>query len=130
MYLNGSVFSFTSQLSLSFVLLLLFLHQVSMNYVDFHTFSLVKYAAVLITLWVIYSVIYRLYFHPLAKFPGPKLAIVTHWYEFYHDIVRRGQYTYKLRELHQKYGSYIGRKQENAMVIAHSVHRLSDTDQS
>lgn len=55
-------------------------------------------------LYVACLVVYRIYFHPLAKFPGPKLAAATLWYEFYHDVVKRGQFTFKIKELHQKYG--------------------------
>ncbi|CAI7646069.1 unnamed protein product [Penicillium glandicola] len=51
--------------------------------------------------------IYRLYFHPLAGFPGPKIAAVSRWYEFYHDVVKRGNYVYKIEEMHQKYGPII-----------------------
>lgn len=50
-------------------------------------------------------VIYRLYFDPLAGFPGPKVAASTGWYEFYHDVIRRGQYIYKIEEMHKKYGT-------------------------
>lgn len=48
--------------------------------------------------------IYRLYFDPLAKFPGPKLAALTLWYEFYYDVVKRGRYTFEIAELHKRYG--------------------------
>ena len=48
--------------------------------------------------------VYRLYVSPIAKFPGPKLAAVTLWYEFYYDVIKRGRYTWKIREMHQKYG--------------------------
>ncbi|KAF2100215.1 putative cytochrome P450 [Rhizodiscina lignyota] len=50
---------------------------------------------------------YRLIFHPLAKFPGPKLAAATQWYEFYWDVVHHGKLVFKLRELHQKYGPIV-----------------------
>ena len=49
-------------------------------------------------------VIYRLALHPLSKFPGPKLAAATLWYEFYYEVVKKGQLTFKIREWHQQYG--------------------------
>lgn len=48
--------------------------------------------------------VYRMYLSPLAKFPGPKLAGATLWYEFYYDVVQRGRYTWKIGEMHEKYG--------------------------
>jgi hypothetical protein len=27
------------------------------------------------------------------------------WYEFYYDVVLGGQYTFKIKELHQQYGT-------------------------
>jgi hypothetical protein len=47
---------------------------------------------------------YRLFLHPLATFPGPKLAAITRYYEAYYDIVKNGQYTFKIAELHKQYG--------------------------
>ena len=49
--------------------------------------------------------IYRLYLSPIAKFPGPRLAALSLWYEFYHDVVRGGQYCFKINELHDQYGT-------------------------
>lgn len=59
-------------------------------------------AAILVYLLTLAS--YRLFFHPLSKFPGPKLAAITQHYEAYYDVVRNGQYTFKIAELHEKYG--------------------------
>ncbi|CAG8960302.1 hypothetical protein HYFRA_00012376 [Hymenoscyphus fraxineus] len=50
---------------------------------------------------------YRIYFHPLAKFPGPKLAAITRYYEGYFDLIQNGQYTFKIKEMHKKYGPII-----------------------
>ncbi|KAL4873378.1 hypothetical protein BDV12DRAFT_192363 [Aspergillus spectabilis] len=57
--------------------------------------------------FAVYSVwlaIYRLYLHPLAGFPGPRLAAATGWYEFYYDIIKGAKYVYKVDELHKEYG--------------------------
>lgn len=48
--------------------------------------------------------IYRLYLSPLGKFPGPRLAALTLWYEFYYDVVKGGRYSWRIAEMHEKYG--------------------------
>jgi hypothetical protein len=55
-------------------------------------------------LYLLATAIYRLYFSPIARFPGPKLAAVTFWYEFYYDACMGGQYCFKIDELHDTYG--------------------------
>ncbi|KAK7911046.1 cytochrome P450 [Apiospora marii] len=50
---------------------------------------------------------YNLLLHPLAGFPGPKLAAATRIYEFYYDVIKRGQYVYKIEEMHKKYGPIV-----------------------
>lgn len=49
---------------------------------------------------------YRLLLHPIAGFPGPRLAAATYLYEFYYDLIKvpGGQYVFKLEDLHKKYG--------------------------
>ena len=52
--------------------------------------------------------LYRLFYHPLASFPGPFLASMTHWYEFYYDFFSPGgQYIFKLQKMHNKYGPIV-----------------------
>jgi hypothetical protein len=48
--------------------------------------------------------VYSVYFGPLSQFPGPKFAAATLWYEFYYDVILQGRYTFKIKELHKKYG--------------------------
>ncbi|KAG8526052.1 uncharacterized protein KY384_000814 [Bacidia gigantensis] len=52
-------------------------------------------------------VVYRLYFSPLAKFPGPKIAAATLWYEFIYDVRKQGRYLWKIAEMHEKYGPIV-----------------------
>ena len=72
-----------------------------MELLSIPTLLLVSFAFLL---YSISLVTYRLFFSPIAKFPGPKLAASTFWYEFYYDVIKKGQYTWKLAELHKKYG--------------------------
>ncbi|KIK58237.1 hypothetical protein GYMLUDRAFT_700480 [Collybiopsis luxurians FD-317 M1] len=51
--------------------------------------------------------IYRLFFHPLCRYPGPVLAAITGWYEAYHDIIRDGGLVAELEMLHQRLGPVI-----------------------
>jgi hypothetical protein len=57
------------------------------------------------TSYLIWLTLFRLYLSPIARFPGPKLAALTRWYEFYYEIVLQGQFTFHIQELHRKYGS-------------------------
>ncbi|EMD96233.1 hypothetical protein COCC4DRAFT_19072 [Bipolaris maydis ATCC 48331] len=52
-------------------------------------------------------VIYRLYLSPISKFPGPKIAAATFWYELYYDVIHKGQYFHKIEEMHEKYGPIV-----------------------
>ncbi|KAL7622100.1 hypothetical protein AAE478_007602 [Parahypoxylon ruwenzoriense] len=53
----------------------------------------------------IYIVVYRLFFHPLAKIPGLKLATLTSLWYVYH--VRQGRMSVFNRDLHKKYGPVV-----------------------
>ncbi|RAQ44084.1 cytochrome P450 [Aspergillus flavus] len=57
--------------------------------------------------YLVFLSIYRLYFHPLSHIPGPKLAAITHGYEFYHNIIRGGLFIWELERLHEVYGPII-----------------------
>ena len=46
----------------------------------------------------------RIWFSPLSKFPGPKLAALTLWYEFYFDFIKKGSFHWKIQDMHRKYG--------------------------
>jgi hypothetical protein len=56
------------------------------------------------TVYVLGLVIHRLFISPLSKFPGPKLAAITSWYELYYDVVKQGQFLWEIERMHDKYG--------------------------
>ena len=67
--------------------------------------SLVLLAIALI-LYGVGLVFYRLYLHPLAAFPGPKLTAATKWWEFYIDVIKGdgGLFMFEVDRMHEQYG--------------------------
>ncbi|PLN76119.1 hypothetical protein BDW42DRAFT_26739 [Aspergillus taichungensis] len=50
---------------------------------------------------------YRLYLSPIAQFPGPLLARLTFFYQFYYDWFYSGQYYLEVEKMHMKYGPVV-----------------------
>lgn len=58
--------------------------------------------------WLAYRIAIALYnvspFHPLARFPGPKLAAASYLYEAYYDWWLVGRYGKVIARMHEVYG--------------------------
>lgn len=48
------------------------------------------------------TIFYRLWFHPLAGVPGPRLAAITNWWAYYYEL--RGVLPEKVKALQKKHG--------------------------
>ncbi|OAQ58690.1 cytochrome P450 oxidoreductase [Pochonia chlamydosporia 170] len=62
---------------------------------------------IVVLLYILKVSVYRLLSHPLAGFPGPKIAALTVWYEFYYDAIQRGRYTFEIQKMHDHYGPIV-----------------------
>ena len=52
--------------------------------------------------------LYRLYLARIAHIPGPRLAALTYFYQFYYDVFpHSGQFMFQCGRLHKKYGPII-----------------------
>jgi hypothetical protein len=60
--------------------------------------------AVAPALYFVILLCYRLYFHPLKQFPGPRLAAATRFYEFYFSVLKGGKFHLEIERLHSIYG--------------------------
>ena len=61
-------------------------------------------ATVAVAIYLVCKIVHRLWFSPLARFPGPKLAALTSWYEIYFDVVDGPRFPWVVEELHRRYG--------------------------
>jgi hypothetical protein len=58
-----------------------------------------------IVIYVTSLVVYRRWFHPLAKVPGPFWASITHFYIVKYNLFsERSQFYLQVEKLHQQYG--------------------------
>lgn len=73
--------------------------------------------------YVTYLAVQRCYLHPLSRFPGPRLAALTHYYQAYFEIIQDGAFLEHLEKLHAIYGMYRLTLCKNSRHITHRSHR-------
>ncbi|CAF9929306.1 MAG: hypothetical protein GOMPHAMPRED_005365 [Gomphillus americanus] len=78
--------------------------------------------SLLAVVYKVTRILYRFYFHPLAKIPGPPLAIATYLYEWYYDIWHHGTYNSRLPQLHEKYGPVLRLNPDEVHVLDHEYY--------
>ncbi|KXJ88374.1 cytochrome P450 [Microdochium bolleyi] len=61
--------------------------------------------------WLFYRVAVALYnispLHPLSHIPGPRLAAMSFFYEFWYDVVLGGKFTGQIAMMHKVYGPVV-----------------------
>lgn len=62
--------------------------------------------SIALLVWILGNITYRLYFHPLASVPGPKIAAGTWLYQTYYSFVGGSRFYLQVEKLHHKYGTF------------------------
>jgi hypothetical protein len=77
------------------------------NLLDITKFFTFTNFAVYITIHLSTVAIFRYFFHPLSKIPGPPLAAITHKWLGYQEAIKGGggRFVKELPRLHKKYGT-------------------------
>jgi hypothetical protein len=76
-----------------------------LQFTPFSSLDLVGVALLSVVIYCFSLAIHRLYLSPLSAYPGPKLAGLTLWYEFYYDVIKRGKFAWEIKRMHEVYGS-------------------------
>ncbi|KAF5698022.1 cytochrome P450 monooxygenase [Fusarium globosum] len=69
--------------------------------------KLFQYAVIFFVSFKLITYLQRLFFHPLSKFPGPRICAASRLYEFYWDSYQHGRLWAKLPDLHRRYGPIV-----------------------
>lgn len=80
---------------------------------------LIATSALIVLVYITTHIIYRLYFHPLSKFPGPTLAAISYLPEIYYDVLKGGMYIWEIERMHDKYGTcskYLHRQRPTVII--------------
>jgi hypothetical protein len=76
------------------------------NQLSGHPFQfLATLVTTLVTGYFVVRALYRITFHPLVRFPGPKLRAISHLPHAFSGV--KGRQPYDVRELHEKYGPVV-----------------------
>ncbi|QDS77381.1 hypothetical protein FKW77_005825 [Venturia effusa] len=78
-------------------------------------------ACLVVSAFIVLKGIYRVYFGPLAAFPGPRLAGATYLYEFYHAAIR-ADFPRQLCLLHEKYGPIVRINPGELHIVDHDFN--------
>src|SRR6195952_2472233 len=65
--------------------------------------------------------VYRMALHPLAKFPGPKLAALSSAYQAWFDLRPGTSYIFQFPELHKKYGKTCEARKDQVLMNGSQV---------
>jgi hypothetical protein len=67
-----------------------------------------EWAGVSLACYIFCVGVYRLYFSRISHIPGPRLAALTYFYQFYYDVFpHQGQFLFECGRMHEKYGPVI-----------------------
>ncbi|ETI24063.1 hypothetical protein G647_03432 [Cladophialophora carrionii CBS 160.54] len=64
-------------------------------------------AVAAVVAFLVFRAIYRVTLHPLAKFPGPKLAAISSAYQAWYDLRPGTSYIFQFARLHEKFGPIV-----------------------
>ncbi|KIX97850.1 uncharacterized protein Z520_06628 [Fonsecaea multimorphosa CBS 102226] len=87
----------------------------------------ILYGLGLLLLTTILKIIYRLTLHPLARFPGPKLAAITNLYAVNHDLITKDSLVKHLKALHDKYGPIVRVRPNELHIFDWDAYRTQVT---
>ncbi|KAL1612220.1 hypothetical protein SLS60_000444 [Paraconiothyrium brasiliense] len=68
--------------------------------------ALLPAALITFLAYAVYTTVYNVYFHPLAKFPGPPIARTTIYWKAYVECILKKSFCDVLRELHAQYAGF------------------------
>lgn len=94
-------------------------------------FNLFSIGIGLVALALVYNfahAVHNLYFHPLAKFPGPWWAGVSYLAEFYYDVIEGGRYFMVVAHMHEKYGECGSTDLQTKVINMHRADRASQSE--
>ena len=85
---------------------------------DFSLTLHISAAATIFAVIFVLRCLYNLWWHPLRKIPGSRLAAMTGLYEFWYDVVLDGQYLFEIQKMHDKYGK-MAKSPDSVRVFYH-----------